>query len=70
MRYIGLLEKVLSRQSYDDKDSKSNVELLIVKPERMLSRSRAVLIRKQGYKFCHCYYEPVNGRPVIVFLKR
>ena len=69
-RYIELLVKVIYRRSYDDNDNKSDVELLIVKPERRLSRSRAVLITEQGYKFCHCYYEPANDRPVIVFLKR
>jgi hypothetical protein len=69
-RYIELLIKVLYRRSYDNNDNKFDVELLIVKPERRLSRSRAALITEQGYKFCHCYYEQVNDRPVIVFLKR
>ena len=62
--------KMLHASSHDHNDNKSDLELLIIKPEQSLSRSRAAVITGQGYKFCHCYYETVNDRLVVVFLKR
>ena len=69
-RHIEILGKMLHARSHDHDDNNSDLELLIIKPEQSLSRSRAAVIIGQGYKFCHCYYETVNDRPVVVFLKK
>jgi hypothetical protein len=67
MRVLDLVGKILIHGNHVEVKKSNQGLMLIVRPQKVLSRDMGGLIRDGGFKLQQCYSEP-GGRAVLVFL--
>lgn len=67
MRVLDLVGKILTHGYHVEVKKSNHGLMLIVRPQKILSRDIGGLIRDGGFKLQRCYSEP-GGRAVLVFL--
>ena len=67
MRVLDLVGRILTHGNHVEVKKSNQGLMLIVRPQKILSRDVGGLIRDGGFKLQRCYSEP-GGRAVLVFL--
>lgn len=67
MRVLDLVGRILTHGNHVEVKKSTQGLMLIVRPQKVLSRDIGGLIREGGFKFQRCYSEP-GGKAVLVFL--
>jgi hypothetical protein len=67
MRVLDLVGRILTHGNHVEVKKSNQGLMLIVRPQKVLSRDMGGLIRDGGFKLQRCYSEP-GGRAVLVFL--
>jgi hypothetical protein len=67
MRVLDLVGRILTHGNHVEVKKSNQGLMLIVRPQKILSRDIGGLIRDGGFKLQRCYSEP-GGRAVLVFL--
>jgi hypothetical protein len=67
MRVLDLVGRILTHGNHVEVKRSNQGLMLIVRPQKVLSRDMGGLIREGGFKLQKCYSEP-GGRAVLVFL--
>jgi hypothetical protein len=67
MRVLDLVGRILTHGNHVEVKKSNQGLMLIVRPQKVLSRDTGGLIREGGFKLQRCYSEP-GGKAVLVFL--
>jgi hypothetical protein len=67
MRVLDLVGRILTHGNHVEVKRSNQGLMLIVRPQKVLSRDMGGLIREGGFKLQRCYSDP-GGRAVLVFL--
>lgn len=67
MRVLDLVGKILTHGNHVEVKRSRQGLMLVVRPQKVLSRDIGGLIRDGGFRFLRCHSEP-GGRAVLVFL--
>ena len=67
MRVLDLVGRILIHGNHVEVKRSNRGLMLIVRPQKVLSRDMGGLIREGGFKLQRCYSEP-GGKAVLVFL--
>ena len=67
MRVLDLVGRILTHGNHVEVKRSNRGLMLIVRPQKVLSRDMGGLIREGGFKLQRCYSDP-GGRAVLVFL--
>ena len=67
MRVLDLVGRILTHGNHVEVKKSTRGLMLIVRPQKVLSRDIGGLIREGGFKLQRCYSEP-GGKAVLVFL--
>lgn len=67
MRVLDLVGRILTHGNHVEVKKSKQGLMLIVRPQKVLSRDIGGLIREGGFKLQRCYSEP-GGKAVLVFL--
>jgi hypothetical protein len=67
MRVLDLVGRILTHGNHVEVKRSNQGLMLIVRPQKVLSRDMGGLIREGGFKLQKCYSDP-GGRAVLVFL--
>jgi len=67
MRVLDLVGRILTHGNHVEVKKSNQGLMLIVRPQKILSRDIGGLIRDGGFKLQRCYSEP-GGKAVLVFL--
>ena len=67
MRVLDLVGRILTHGNHVEVKKSNQGLMLIVRPQKVLSRDICGLIREGGFKLQRCYSEP-GGKAVLVFL--
>lgn len=67
MRVLDLVGRILTHGNHVEVKKSNQGLMLIVRPQKVLSRDISGLIREGGFKLQRCYSEP-GGKAVLVFL--
>ena len=67
MRVLDLVGRILTHGNHVEVKNSNQGLMLIVRPQKILSRDVGGLIRDGGFKLQRCYSDP-GGRAVLVFL--
>jgi hypothetical protein len=67
MRVLDLVGRILTHGNHVEVKKSNHGLMLIVRPQKVLSRDMGGLIRDGGFKLQRCYGEP-GGGAVLVFL--
>jgi hypothetical protein len=67
LRLLDLVGKILTQGNHVEIKKNDLGLILIVKPQKILSRDTGGLIREGGFRLQRCYNEP-GGRTVLIFL--
>ena len=67
MRVLDLVGRILTHGNHVEVKRSNQGLILIVRPQKVLSRDMGGLIREGGFKLQRCYSDP-GGRAVLVFL--
>jgi hypothetical protein len=67
MRVLDLIGRILTHGNHVEVKRSNQGLMLIVRPQKVLSRDMGGLIREGGFKLKRCYSDP-GGRAVLVFL--
>jgi hypothetical protein len=67
MRVLDLVGRILTHGNHVEVKRSDQGLMLIVRPQKVLSRDMGGLIREGGFKLQRCYSDP-GGRAVLVFL--
>lgn len=67
MRVLDLVGRILTHGNHVEVKKSNQGLMLIVRPQKVLSRDLGGLIREGGFKLQRCYSEP-GGKAVLVFL--
>ncbi|MGH9979836.1 MAG: hypothetical protein ACRD8Z_28945 [Nitrososphaeraceae archaeon] len=67
MRVLDLVGRILTHGNHVEVKKSNQGLMLIVRPQKVLSRDMGGLIMEGGFKLQRCYSDP-GGRAVLVFL--
>jgi hypothetical protein len=67
MRVLDLVGRILTHGNHVEVKKSNRGLMLIVRPQKVLSRDIGGLIREGGFKLQRCYSEP-GGKAALVFL--
>ncbi|MPZ06472.1 MAG: hypothetical protein GEU26_08650 [Nitrososphaeraceae archaeon] len=67
IRLLDLVGRILTHGNHVEVKKSNQGLILIVRPQKVLSRDTGGLIRDGGFKLQRCYSEP-GGRAVLIFL--
>jgi hypothetical protein len=66
LRLLDLVGKILTHGNHVEVQKTDRGLILVVRPQKILSRDTGGLIRQGGFKLQRCYNEP-GGRTVLIF---